>query len=171
LPTTTSTFTPSTSTAPKEFTSIPHVPNINIEPKPIISDPATVLAGTAIGNPNFTIPKYYNPNAINVSKLAEQQKKRKLLWSHKKEVDEDKWSNTTFSQDTDGKKANKFMRLMGIKDVKNEKVQKPEMPANVIETSTVKQSEDLFKKMEQQYEIARNITHLSKGVGFGFHDK
>lgn len=64
------------------------------------------------------LPAYYNPNVINLTKFAEQQKKRKLLWGNKKvepAKDAAKWGGA-FSQDTDGTKASKFMRLMGIKD-------------------------------------------------------
>lgn len=69
--------------------------------------------------PKIELPAYYNPNVINVNKFAEQQKKRKLLWSGKKDEpakDAAKWGGAKFSQDSDGTKATKFMRLMGIKD-------------------------------------------------------
>jgi arginine/serine-rich coiled-coil protein 2 len=69
--------------------------------------------------PKIELPAYYNPNVINVNKFAEQQKKRKLIWSGKKEEpakDAAKWGGAKFAQDTDGTKASKFMRLMGIKD-------------------------------------------------------
>lgn len=70
--------------------------------------------------PKIELPSYYNPNVINVNKFAEQQKKRKMLWSGKKdEPAKDvaaKWGGAKFSQDVDGTKASKFMRLMGIKD-------------------------------------------------------
>lgn len=69
--------------------------------------------------PKIELPAYYNPNVINVTKFAEQQKKRKLIWSSKKEEpakDAAKWGGAKFSQDSDGTKASKFMRLMGIKD-------------------------------------------------------
>jgi hypothetical protein len=54
---------------------------------------------------------------MDANKFAEQQKKRKMLWSNK-DSDANKWTNLKFSQDDDGSKANKFMRLMGIKDAK-----------------------------------------------------
>jgi uncharacterized membrane protein len=54
---------------------------------------------------------------VNPLKFAEQEKKRKLLWSKKTEPAAT-WTSTTFSQDTDGTKANKFLRLMGVKDGK-----------------------------------------------------
>jgi len=111
--------------------------------------------------PNIELPAYYNPNVINVTKFAEQQKKRKLIWSGKKDEPPKnavaKWGGAKFSQDTDGTKASKFMRLMGIKDVP-----KPEA------TAAPKPSDELFSTMEQQYEVARQVTHISRGVGLGF---
>lgn len=66
------------------------------------------------------LPAFYNPKVVNAAKFAEQQQKRKLLWAAKKEEPPSEttalWSSAKFSHDTDGVKANKFMRLMGIKD-------------------------------------------------------
>lgn len=66
------------------------------------------------------LPKYYNPGIINANRYAEQQQKRKLIWGSKKNEDSaNKWGNAHFSQDSDGKVASKFMRLMGIKNANN----------------------------------------------------
>lgn len=129
--------------------------------------------------PKVELPAYYNPNVINVNKFAEQQQKRKLIWSGKKEEaakDSAKWGTAKFSQDNDGSKASKFMRLMGIKDGKNEKFsQSHENSDNFSITApkpeasaAAKPSDDLFSNMEQQYEVARQVTHISRGVGLGF---
>lgn len=69
-------------------------------------------------NSEISLPTYYNSSIVNAQKFAEQQKKRKLLWQNKKTEETGKWTNLKFSQDNDGTKANKFMRLMGIKDQK-----------------------------------------------------
>jgi hypothetical protein len=48
-----------------------------------------------------------------------QVQKRKLLWANKSKSEAEeaaKWSGARFSQDSDGRQANKFMRLMGIKE-------------------------------------------------------
>ncbi|XP_063707832.1 arginine/serine-rich coiled-coil protein 2 isoform X2 [Culicoides brevitarsis] len=111
------------------------------------------------------IPAYYNPNAINVTKYAEQIQKRKLLWSGKKSepaAATSTWNKATFSQDTDGKVASKFMRLMGIKDG----VPPPQPEANA--ESDLDKQKKLFSTMEQQYEVARQVTHTMRGVGLGF---
>ena len=85
------------------------------------------------------LPAYINPKAVNVSKVIEQQEKRKLLWQGSKAKKEgetpsgaaassssssptkpaDKaavWQNVTFSGDSDGAVANKFKKLMGLKE-------------------------------------------------------
>ncbi|CAH2093396.1 unnamed protein product [Euphydryas editha] len=113
------------------------------------------------------LPAYYNPGAVNSSKILDQVQKRKLLWSNKEkkvaEAEAAKWSGARFAQDSDGKQVSKFMRLMGIKD-----------PSAVI-TETVdstadpnKKQEELFQAMQAQYEVARATTHTMRGVGLGF---
>lgn len=60
-----------------------------------------------------------------------------------------------------GKQANKFKRLMGIR----------EAPTSANDKSTdsmAKKQEELFSSMEQQYEVARTATHTMRGVGLGF---
>ncbi|KAG5682083.1 hypothetical protein PVAND_011465 [Polypedilum vanderplanki] len=105
-----------------------------------------------------TLPSYYNPNLIDANKFAEQQKKRKLIWSNK-ESDSNKWSNLKFSHDDDGARQNKFMRLMGIKD-------KDTKESNKIGEAS---NDSLLKNMERDYEVARTFTHLERGRGFGFN--
>lgn len=127
----------------------------------------TLTAPMISNNPaeSVEIPAYYNPNAINVTKYAEQIQKRKLLWSGKKAepaAATSTWNNATFSHDTDGKVASKFMRLMGIKDAQP----KPQ-PENTGADNIDKQKQ-LFSTMEQQYEVARQVTHTMRGVGLGF---
>ncbi|XP_059620836.1 arginine/serine-rich coiled-coil protein 2 isoform X1 [Phlebotomus argentipes] len=117
------------------------------------------------------LPSYYNPGVVNPSRYAEQMQKRKLLWSHKKadnvEQAAAKWETAKFSQDQDGKVASKFMRLMGIKDP-------PKAGGggggggSGSGVDLVKKQEELFSSMEQQYEVARQVTHTMRGVGLGF---
>ncbi|GAB0099228.1 hypothetical protein DMENIID0001_150760 [Sergentomyia squamirostris] len=118
---------------------------------------------------SIELPSYYNPGVVNPSRYAEQMQKRKLLWSHKKtdcvEQAAAKWETAKFSQDQDGKVASKFMRLMGIKDP-------PKAAGSTSSSSSgvdlVKKQEELFSTMEQQYEVARQVTHTMRGVGLGF---
>ncbi|KAL7032682.1 hypothetical protein ACKWTF_007381 [Chironomus riparius] len=115
-------------------------------------------------NSDIALPTYYNSTIVNAQKFAEQQKKRKLLWNNKK-TEETKWTNLKFSQDNDGTKANKFMRLMGIKDPKEETSSQPQPSKSDTDSN---KSDEMLKNMEHQYEVARNITHLSRGFGLGF---
>uniref|UniRef100_A0A182JXC8 SMAP domain-containing protein n=1 Tax=Anopheles christyi TaxID=43041 RepID=A0A182JXC8_9DIPT len=149
------------------------------------------------------LPSYYNPGVVNPVRYADQVQKRKLLWSHKttesKEVSSNisKWEQAKFSQDTDGRVASKFLRLMGVKDAVPKAGEEGESPvetgapskalsAKVGATSSaatvgsgasnggkstgdsIKKQEELFSTMEQQYEVARQVTHTMRGVGLGF---
>jgi len=134
-----------------------------------IATPTTAMPSSAASSSasveGVEIPAYYNPNAINVVKYASQIQKRKLLWSGKKtetETIQKTWGNATFSQDTDGKVASKFMRLMGIKDAI-----KPGQEAPTSSGDEDKQKK-LFSTLDQQYEVARQVTHTMRGVGLGF---
>lgn len=114
-----------------------------------------------------TLPKYYNPAAVNPLKYAEQMQKRKLLWqsTQKKVVpapSTNNWEQTTFAQDNDGKMAAKFKKLMGIKKELEERA-----PLTAAEEQLRKQ-EELFRTLDQQYETARMSTHSYRGVGLGF---
>ncbi|XP_074026758.1 uncharacterized protein isoform X2 [Leptinotarsa decemlineata] len=110
-------------------------------------------------------------------RFREQIEKRKLLWQKKEPEKQETvvkpapsfgvggsrttkvWEATTFAQDTDGKVANKFKRLMGIKSATD---------GNSTATEVLKKQEEMFTSMEQQYEVARTATHTMRGVGLGF---
>uniref|UniRef100_T1JJR2 Small acidic protein-like domain-containing protein n=1 Tax=Strigamia maritima TaxID=126957 RepID=T1JJR2_STRMM len=124
----------------------------------------------------ISLPKYYNPAAVNPMKYAEQMQKRKLLWNCNKDkqvqpvvvqtTSNNKWEKTTFAQDLDGKMTAKFRKLMGIKsDEAGEEIVHDEK--NVSEEQIRKQ-EEMFRKLDQQYEVARMSTHTHRGVGLGF---
>lgn len=124
---------------------------------------------------NFTSPVLVNP------RYTEQMQKKKLIWGSKKTQSEangnattgmpmtnNKWETAKFSQDTDGKVASKFLRLMGVKNA--EAVTKS-IDTNAVEASddtNIKKREEMFTSMEQQYEMARQATHTMRGVGLGF---
>lgn len=125
------------------------------------------------------LPKYYNPAAMNPARYADQIQKRRLLWQKKEPAQEqttstssssaapDKplgkvWEQTTFAQDSDGKVASKFKRLMGIKD------DAPPASSKDGAKDILKKQEEMFSSMEQQYEVARTATHTMRGVGLGF---
>lgn len=115
------------------------------------------------------VPKYYNPSAVNPIRYAEQIQKRRLLWQKREPENESKetatsstginWEATTFAQDKDGKQAEKFKRLMGIKESSSSSGNNKDI---------LKKQEEMFCSMEQQYEVARTATHTMRGVGLGF---
>ncbi|CAH0548571.1 unnamed protein product [Brassicogethes aeneus] len=119
-------------------------------------------------------------------RFRDQIERRKMLWQKKSESDKISpeppkgvvhaptnacalggggsratkvWETTTFAQDTDGKVASKFKRLMGIRN-ESEGQQNP--------SDILKKQEEMFSSMEQQYEVARTATHTMRGVGLGF---
>ncbi|XP_069949921.1 arginine/serine-rich coiled-coil protein 2 isoform X2 [Cherax quadricarinatus] len=103
------------------------------------------------------------------------------------------WANTRFSNDRDGKMAEKFRRLMGVKSA-DTAVAAPYMcsppassklgesaPAGNKESCVggsggrenpgmdiLQKQETMFTSMERQYEMARIATHTHKGFGLGF---
>ncbi|KAJ3660862.1 hypothetical protein Zmor_005291 [Zophobas morio] len=100
-------------------------------------------------------------------RFRDQIERRKQLWQ-KKDVDvkdtkngqsKKVWETTTFAQDTDGKVASKFKRLMGIRG---------NTEASGQGVDVLRKQEEMFSSMEQQYEVARTATHTMRGVGLGF---
>lgn len=139
----------------------------------VASTSATSGDGDSINMANFTAPILISP------RYTEQMQKRKLLWSSKKSVagssvtrdaekpvapvtTTNKWEQTKFSQDTDGKVASKFLRLMGIKDAKKA-VAEADGQSDVIQ-----QQNEMFTTMQHQYDVARQVTHTMRGMGLGF---
>ncbi|XP_060063657.1 arginine/serine-rich coiled-coil protein 2-like isoform X2 [Ylistrum balloti] len=143
-----------------------------------------------------TVPKYYNPAAVNPLKYAEQVQKRKLLWSKNKDSKDSKdetttltttagtttagtttaaetmaaashkgneWQKTSFASDQDGKMAAKFRKLMGMKEGESDEGTSAELS----EEQQRKQQE-LFSRLDKEYEFARMTTHTHRGVGLGF---
>lgn len=136
---------------------------------------------------NFTAP-----SILASARYTEQMQQRKQLWSHKKTgvtapaaptaaaaavapvpLTTNKWEETRFSQDNDGKVASKFLRLMGMKDVPVKAGTTDSASTSGSSKSTAgsdpltKQSE-MFHTMEHQYEVARQVTHTMRGMGLGF---
>ncbi|CAH8831023.1 unnamed protein product [Trichobilharzia szidati] len=132
---------------------------------------AQALAAAAAAN----LPKYYNPTTVNAVKLAEQQKKRKLLWSKKDNDNTNSDSKTLWATTSliagkgDSAAAAKFRKLMGIHDTTEETVDGNTLQAD--ETEAIKRAEaqaELFRRLEHEYEMSRTITHTQRGAGLGF---
>lgn len=133
-----------------------------------LNSTATSTDQTKIDNDNLTLnmSNFISPVLAN-AKYTEQMQKKKMIWGTKKTTTEtttnNKWEAAKFSQDSDGKMASKFLRLMGMKN------------APATETATtddaetgVQKREQMFTSMEKQYEIARQATHTMRGMGLGF---
>lgn len=116
-----------------------------------------------------TVPPNIISPLLASARYTEQMQKRKLLWGNKKAEGEqqqttnNRWEQTKFSQDSDGKMASKFLRLMGMKDapkVDEDETQKA--------PDSIKKQTEMLSSMEQQYEVARQMTHTMRGMGLGF---
>lgn len=139
------------------ITSVGNLPN-----QPTSNDnPQNEGDNLALNLSNFTSPVLSN------SKYTEQMQKKKLIWGAKKPAatetatTNNKWEAAKFSQDSDGKMASKFLRLMGMKNA-------PVTATATTDDSSVEKREQMFSSMEQQYEIARQATHTMRGMGLGF---
>ncbi|KAG5448981.1 Arginine/serine-rich coiled-coil protein 2 [Clonorchis sinensis] len=125
---------------------------------------AQAIAAAAAAN----LPKYYNPGSVNAVKLAEQQEKRKLLWSKKKEdnAPDNKasaWTTTSLvAGKGDSAAAAKFRKLMGIHDDPGQDGSQDDAQKRAEEQA------ELFRRLEYEYEQSRALTHTQRGVGLGF---
>ncbi|XP_037039801.1 arginine/serine-rich coiled-coil protein 2-like isoform X2 [Bradysia coprophila] len=133
-----------------------------ITPAPTTTTTATTTIVAATAPPNLISP------LLASARYTEQMQKRKLLWGNKKvegeqQTTNNRWEQTKFSQDSDGKMATKFLRLMGMKDapkVAEDETQKA--------PDSIKKQTEMLSTMEQQYEVARQMTHTMRGMGLGF---
>ncbi|KAA3676698.1 uncharacterized protein DEA37_0015239 [Paragonimus westermani] len=172
-------YLPTTTTTPA-VTTASLVPRINaqeilnqIQKHQEAQAKAQAIAAAATAN----LPKYYNPTSVNPLKLAEQQEKRKLLWSKKKDDSGDPkdsktslWTTTSIiAGKGDTAAAAKFRKLMGIHDDTD---LKPRDGRDTdIDTDAQKRAEEqaeLFRRLELEYEQSRALTHTQRGVGLGF---
>lgn len=125
---------------------------------------AQAIAAAAAAN----LPKYYNPGSVNAVKLAEQQEKRKLLWSKKKEdnaqdTKASAWTTTSLvAGKGDSAAAAKFRKLMGIHDDPGQDGSQDDAQKRAEEQA------ELFRRLEYEYEQSRALTHTQRGVGLGF---
>lgn len=146
-----------------------------------------------------SLTNFTTPSILASARYTEQMQKRKLLWGNKKTpaassaatdpattaaavaptaaaaaaaapLTNNKWEETRFSQDTDGKVATKFLRLMGMKDAtpKPSEVAAGAAPGSSTAPDAISKQSELFSTMEAQYEVARQVTHTMRGMGLGF---
>lgn len=126
------------------------------------------------------IPSYYNKNVINPLIYAEQERKRKLLWSKTKSNNDNNTgasiaTNVTstaivgkaiLESSKDEKTALKMKKLMGIRDddSKIDNLNKNEQKLNDLN----RMQEKTFNDLDKEYEFARMATHTHRGMGLGF---
>lgn len=153
---------------------IPNVTTINPLPFQLPSTETTPSETADVGK--LDLANFKSPVLVN-QKYTEQNQKKKLIWGSKKVIPDpgpsgenkatnNKWESATFSHDSDGKVASKFLRLMGMK---GEVVPKSTSSGSDNDADpNVKKREEMFSSMEQQYEVARQATHTMRGMGLGF---
>ncbi|EFP09388.1 hypothetical protein CRE_25396 [Caenorhabditis remanei] len=121
-----------------------------------------------------------NKPRLSAEEVAAQ---RKALWGSKKATPESSasveststssesipggkneklWSSAIAATGVDSSQANKFMRLMGVKNA-------PKPAADSSNLSAEKHRQDkMLNDLEKQYAVARETTHMGRGTGFGF---
>ncbi|EGT53291.1 hypothetical protein CAEBREN_07518 [Caenorhabditis brenneri] len=125
--------------------------------------------------------KREDKNRLSAEEIAAQ---RKALWGNKKPAaetpsntdeststsseaasggkNEKLWSSAIAATGVNSSQANKFMRLMGVKNA-------PKPTSDSSNLSAEKNRQDkMLNDLEKQYAIARETTHMGRGTGFGF---
>ncbi|VDM67507.1 unnamed protein product, partial [Strongylus vulgaris] len=119
----------------------------------------------------------------------EVAKQKKLLWGSKpapaasgegssagaeaqpdKVVDKNAglWSSAITASGVAGEQANKFLKLMGIKNAPA--VDPSSTDSKLLQEESEKQKK-MMRDLDRQYEIARETTHMGRGLGLGFHQQ
>ncbi|CAF3712360.1 unnamed protein product [Rotaria socialis] len=110
----------------------------------------------------ISIPKIYNTGAINPLQYAQQQRKRKLLWSKTNDKTSTSKVGAAITDGQDEKTAEKFRKLLGMKPGGN-------ATNDTTESDAIhQQQQDTFDSLDKEYQTARITTHLRRGVGLGF---
>ncbi|CAO4370136.1 unnamed protein product [Caenorhabditis nigoni] len=126
--------------------------------------------------------KREDKNRLSAEEIAAQ---RKALWGNKKPAaaqssstaesastssesvpggkNEKLWSSAIAATGVGSSQANKFMRLMGVKNAP-----KPAEDASNLSEEKNRQNK-MLNDLEKQYAVARETTHMGRGTGFGFH--
>ncbi|XP_061116193.1 arginine/serine-rich coiled-coil protein 2-like isoform X2 [Conger conger] len=140
-----------------------------VTPQIAMAAQMAALQAKTLAETGIAVPSYYNPSAVNPSKFAEQEKKRKMLWQGKKEGDKSQTAELWEKLNFGNKDQNvKFRKLMGIKGEEEGVV-----PGAINEEGlrTLQQQEEMFRNLDVQYEMARSQTHTQRGMGLGFSSR
>lgn len=137
-----------------------------VTPQIAMAAQMAALQAKTLAETGIAVPSYYNPSAVNPSKFAEQEKKRKMLWQGKKEGDKSQTAELWEKLNFGNKDQNvKFRKLMGIKADEEGEASKP---LNDEGLKTLQKQEEMFRNLDVQYEMARSQTHTQRGMGLGF---
>ncbi|KAM8865577.1 arginine/serine-rich coiled-coil protein 2 [Synchiropus picturatus] len=137
-----------------------------VTPQIAMAAQMAALQAKTLAETGIAVPSYYNPSAVNPSKFAEQEKKRKMLWQGKKEGDKSQTAELWEKLNFGNKDQNvKFRKLMGIKGDEEGEASKP---LNDEGLKTLQKQEEMFRNLDVQYEMARSQTHTQRGMGLGF---
>lgn len=112
------------------------------------------------------VPTFYNTAAVNPLVYAEQQKKRKLLWSKAKDNGETTTSliGKAIVEGQDEKTSEKFRKLMGLKST----TEQTSLDGAKNTTQMKQKFNSIAQAMDKEYEMARMTTHTHRGQGLGF---
>ncbi|XP_028269517.1 arginine/serine-rich coiled-coil protein 2 isoform X2 [Parambassis ranga] len=137
-----------------------------VTPQIAMAAQMAALQAKTLAETGIAVPSYYNPSAVNPSKFAEQEKKRKMLWQGKKDGDKSQTAELWEKLNFGNKDQNvKFRKLMGIKGDDEAEAAKP---LNDEGLKTLQKQEEMFRNLDAQYEMARSQTHTQRGMGLGF---
>ncbi|KAM9858101.1 arginine/serine-rich coiled-coil protein 2 [Aulostomus maculatus] len=138
-----------------------------VTPQIAMAAQMAALQAKTLAETGIAVPSYYNPSAVNPSKFAEQEKKRKMLWQGKKDGDNKSQTAELWEKLNFGNKDQnvKFRKLMGIKAEDDGEASKP---LNDDGLKTLQKQEEMFRNLDVQYEMARSQTHTQRGMGLGF---
>ncbi|CAF4347959.1 unnamed protein product, partial [Rotaria sordida] len=99
---------------------------------------------------------------VNPLQYAQQQRKRKLLWSKTNDKTSTSKVGAAITDGQDEKTAEKFRKLLGMKTSGNTN-------NDLTETNAInQQQQNTFDSLDKEYQTARITTHLRRGVGLGF---
>lgn len=137
------------------------------------------VAAAAAAAAGIEVPKFYNPASVDVGRYAQQEQKRRLLWSkagQNSSKTETAWSRQLGAVSGD---AGKFCKLMGMRASQQSSAEgsaadsdfvppsAPAAPSGLSETAR-KRQEEMFNRLESQYAQAQQNSGGMRGAGFGF---
>lgn len=80
---------------------------------------------------------------------------------------ETQWKSAFISED-DGKTASKFLKLMGMKNSEGSVEKAGNEDMQKMSEEQRRKQQELFQRLDQEYQFARMTTHTQRGVGLGF---